>query len=791
MLRKIILFLFLMAVVKSLQAQLNVVQGSSMNMTPLQLVQNYIVGAGVTVSNATYNGSSASITSDQLGTFIASGQAATQLGISSGVLLTTGKANFAIGPNNVGDKGFNTQGGGDPDLNIIAGTSTHDKAIIEFDFVPEFDTIRFRYVFGSEEFFEYCNQYNDAFGFFLSGPLINGTFSNNSVNIALMPGSATNYVTINNICSNPSSHWNNSGGLYYQYDGLTHIFTAFHIVKPCSTYHIKLSIGDAVDHIYDSGVFLEKNSFSSPGVNLSTSNSIPPLGKKAVEGCSDVAMSFKLTTRMHNGYTVHYDILGTAVNGVDYATIPNYITFPPGHDTVSLIIHPYWDTINEGEKTVILKINQISCDGTIESDTAFIEDYVPLSIEPANDTTVCAGSPVQLSTDISGGYPPLAYQWNLPNAYDSTITVTPPVGQSTYTVKVTDVCMHYVADTITIMVHPVPTAHAGQNVTIQNGTSTTLHGSATGGYGNYTYSWTSNPPGFTSTEQHPSTGNLSHSTIFLLVVNDLQSNCQSEVSQVSVFVEGGALSTLPVAQPPVVCFNDTVHLYAMPGGGSGIYSYNWSSTPPGFSSHEKDPLVVPIVTTTYLVSINDGYNLVTGSTTVEVNPVPSINIGHADTAVCVFDFLRLDAGNPGCTYLWSNGATTREITVGTTGLGYDSQTYHVLVTNAYGCSDFDSITVIFSFDACLGINEKPAPLVFRLYPNPASHSVIIETEDQGVDYTFAIWSTLGKEIYTKKLESKSGKTIQQEIYLSELPRGIYLVRLSNIKSTGTQKLILY
>ena len=277
------------------RSQLTVTQGAAMNMTPQQLVQNYLVGSGVTISNATYNGSSAIITSDQVGTFETAGSATTELDLTGGILMTSGKANLAIGPNNKGNAGANTNGTGDPDLNTISGTTTFDKAVIEFDFVPQFDTVRFRYVFGSEEFMEFCNSINDAFGFFISGPGIMGTFSNNSKNIAIMPGSTNMYVTINNICGNAMTRWDNTGGLNYQYDDLTHVFTAWSIVQPCSTYHIKLAIADAVDHILDSGVFLEENSFSSPGITMNTTTNVPVLGNRALEGCNDVAVNFYLS----------------------------------------------------------------------------------------------------------------------------------------------------------------------------------------------------------------------------------------------------------------------------------------------------------------------------------------------------------------------------------------------------------------------------------------------------------------------------------------------------------------
>ena len=772
-----------------LHAQLTVVQGSAMNLTPQQLIQNYLVGAGITISNVTFNGTSTTITSNQVGTFQTAGIATSQLGLTGGILMTSGKADIAIGPNNLPGAGFQVGGAGDPDLNILSGSNTFDKAVIEFDFIPQFDTVRFRYVFGSEEFFEYCNQFNDAFGFFLSGPGINGTFSNNSVNIARMPGSLNNYVTINNICSNTQSRWSNTGGQYYQYDGLTYVYTAWYLVQPCSTYHIKLAIGDAVDKAFDSGVFLEQNSFSSPGVNMNNNNTIPVMGNKAVEGCNDVAVNFKLMAVLNYPYTVHYLIGGTAVNGVDYTYIEDFVTFPPGEDSVNVIIHPIPDNIPEGEKMVILTLDQISCDGVVKRDTVYIDDYTPMTIEPNPDTTMCFGGSIELKANTTGGIMPLSYLWNIPGN-DSTVVLIPPVGNNLYTVKVTDVCSHSVHDTALVTVHPVPVAYAGSNVIIANGTSTTLHGTASGGYGNYGYSWTSNPPGFTSSLPEPSTGNMSQTRIYILRVTDLASGCQSLPSQVIVTVEGGPLSVNPVSDPGAVCLGDTAQLFALSGGGSGIYTYNWSSSPPGFISAQADPRVTPRETTTYHVTVDDGFNQLNGNTQVEVYPLPEIHLGPPDSTVCIYDTVKLDAGNPGSAYLWSTGSTKRTLTASTTGIGYDVQTYSVTVTNQNGCRSKATIKVIFTFDNCVGVEELSGNDEFSVWPNPADASFRLQVRHPGRMVTVELLNMIGNKVLAGTILRSANPLMIKDFDVSFLPPGIYILRVRNEHFAGSVKLVI-
>ncbi|MBE0646549.1 MAG: choice-of-anchor L domain-containing protein [Bacteroidales bacterium] len=773
-----------------LRAQLTVVEGSAMNMTPEQLIQNYLIGEGITIFNATFNGSLGMISSTQIGTFATAGGANIQLGLPGGILMTSGKASLAIGPNNQTGAGLGTGGGGDPDLTAISGTATFDKALLEFDFIPQFDTIQFRYVFGSEEFFEYCNQINDAFGFFLSGPGISGTFSNNAINIALMPGSSSQYVTINNICGNTFSRWDNGGGVYYQYDALTYVFTATAVVTPCSTYHIKLAIADAVDHILDSGVFLEQNSFSAVGVEMSPSNSNPGIGNTAVEGCNDVVVNFLLSSPQPTAYTVNFLVSGTATNGVDYTLIPDHLTFPAGTDSLTIVIHPVLDLVPEGPENVIITIDQISCDGTVMADTIPILDYVPMTLQPMNDATVCHGEEVTLLSQPSEGLQPYTYTWNVPGGNDSILVLIPPVGNNAYTVQVTDLCLNSLYDTAMILVHPKPIASAGEDTTIANGTGITLHGIASGGYGVYSWEWTSSPPGFNSTMQDPLTGNVFFSTIFNLEVTDAASSCKSDPDPVIVAVEGGPLSVNPVATPSTVCLGTSTQLFALAGGGSGWYTYSWTSTPVGFTSSDANPEVTPSENTTYHLTVDDNFNLISGSTQVTVNPLPVIYLGPPDTTVCIYDTLVLSAGNSGSLYKWSNGSHEQTIMIASTGIGYEIQEYTVEVTNENGCMDSAHINIIFSFGACTGIREGTSTRRYSVFPNPNQGRFrITGGEGQRLE-KIELFNLFGILVYSQQVYADLPLPIDEEMRVEDLPKGVYILHLKDISSTEIHKLVI-
>ena len=252
---------------------------------PINLVIQNLLGPNVQFSNVTFSGDA-----DQIGLF---NSTTSNLPFPTGVIMGTGGISNAIGPN---DSGISSITGGnfgasDADLDELDGLTHNDAAILEFDFVSTGSSISFDYVFASEEYPEYsgaggsCGDVSDVLGFFLSGPGITGTFSNASINVALIPGT-TQFVSINNLnagcdglaspgginCNYCQYYINNGDGLsapfstdpnYIQYDGMTVLLTATYEGLECGqTYHIKLAIADVADTAFDSAIFLKEGSFN-------------------------------------------------------------------------------------------------------------------------------------------------------------------------------------------------------------------------------------------------------------------------------------------------------------------------------------------------------------------------------------------------------------------------------------------------------------------------------------------------------------------------------------------------
>jgi hypothetical protein len=234
---------------------------------------NAIAAGGIAVSNISYTG-----TQTQSGTFLCTNNC--NIGISGGIILTSGLADIAATPNTGTGQGADVGMLGDPDLATLTTATTYDACVLEFDFIAISDTAVFNYIFASDEYSDYVNStFNDVFGFFISGPGISGL-----QNIALVPGTSIP-IAINNVnngnapdgiipsgpCSNCAyfSDNTNVAGVYpytTAYDGMTTILTATAAnIQPGQTYHLKLGITDVGDHVFDSGVFLEAGSFRIAG----------------------------------------------------------------------------------------------------------------------------------------------------------------------------------------------------------------------------------------------------------------------------------------------------------------------------------------------------------------------------------------------------------------------------------------------------------------------------------------------------------------------------------------------
>jgi hypothetical protein len=216
------------------------------------------------------------------------------------------------------------------------------------------------------------------------------------------------------------------------------------------------------------------------------------------------------------------------------------------------------------------------------------------------------------------------------------------------------------------VVNSRPVANAGNDTTINYGTSTTLH-AASGEYEVYSYHWSPEELLVDPDEQNPQTVILTQTTLFSVLVTNQATFCQNS-DHVIVTITGGPLSANPVALPSELCLGSSSQLFSNAGGGSGNYSYLWTVTPPEnppWSSTEANPEVTPDSSKTYHLVVNDGFTTVTDSVEIEVSPLPTATISGGDT-LCgenVFTTLQVDlTGSPPWDFTYSYENTSVFVT---------------------------------------------------------------------------------------------------------------------------------
>ncbi len=385
--------------------------------SPQWLIDNILLGSGVTASNHQYFGDSA-----QIGWFDATN---TSLGIDEGIILATGEYKL-LDPNYVPQFLILPNVTTDPDLLNVANSvpsligqtftvsSINDVAKLEFDFVPKSDTIKFRYVFGSQEYFGWENtQYNDVFGFFLSGPGIIGPYSspafhpNGSINLAIVPNSNPPLpITVSSVNSvgpmNPQYFIDNSTSLdtISDVNGYTTVFTATAVVQCGETYHIRLSIADGSDGSLNSYVWLEAGSFNSPSLNVQNNLGID---SNQIEIACNTEITLTADAGIGSTYQ-WYDSTGNIVSNTSSITVGAGM---------------YW-------------VSAISAGCNVDSDTIFITSSSPsFDLGPALE--ISCNENILVTANPIGGSGNYNYQWS-----NGATTQATFLEQGSYNLLVTD-----------------------------------------------------------------------------------------------------------------------------------------------------------------------------------------------------------------------------------------------------------------------------------------------------------------------------------------------------------------
>ncbi len=569
-----------------------------------------------------------------------------------------------------------TGGGSDSDLQQAGGSSINDACVIEFDFKPSGDSVKFNFSFGSEEYHEWVSPlFADVFGFFLSGPGIDGPYSNDAVNIAEIPGTnqAVSIGTLNcgdqdAACQPPPGSGPNcyllidngdqSASSFDQFalDAYTQPMEADNEVQPCKWYHIKLAIGDASDNAYDTGVFLEKGSFDPGNVFDETEFTHPTIDTLLYESCNnhEAVIYFEIGSVRNSDYKIPFRVEGSATRNVDYQILGTYpgdtIRIAAGERSDSLRIRTFYDTEVEGVEDVQIIFNSVMC-GFGTPDTSFVKiSDLPAMVDTSLIfETTCEDAITLGFGNLMGGVGPYEYDWYTIGKKTATVQYT-PTGDDYFIlpVVISDTCGQSISDTAIVVV-PDLVADAGPDKSMCNQDSVQLEGSSPGAQN---FWWTSNPNDPSLAGKQDSVQPWVYPTVETYYYLEASDNCTNVDTDTAFVTLSEAVADAGPDQN--ICINESVTLSA--NGGTG-FSWLWSASPPDPSlagqETNQNITVAPTSTTVYSVVVTNECDFsASDQVEVVVTPLPNANAGP-DDEICFGESYQLNAS--GAThYQWSS-----------------------------------------------------------------------------------------------------------------------------------------
>ncbi len=643
---KVFVLLIFLASAKNISAQLTVTPG----VASATLVAS-LIGQGMTVTNVTLN-----CPTNAYGTF-ANGNT-TNMGIANGILLTTGDAMDAIGPNSLTSTSVcNNTSANDAQLISVEPAATLDPCILEFDVVPECNTLTINFVFGSEEYPEFVSQgFNDAFGFWITGagPACQPGFYNNT-NVATLPNNTT-LVSIDNVnnVTNSAFYVDNTGGTTIEYDGFTTVLTRNILLCPCQSYHWKIAIADAGDCLYDSGVFID---FLSCSTALSATASSTP---SSCTGCTGTATA-NATGQGPFTYT-------WAPSGGNAATASN------------LCAGTYTCTIDDA----------ISCSPPTTVAVTVGSSATPITTTSAQANVSCNGAcDGSASVNVTGGNGPFVYSW-APSGGNSSSALSLCPG--TYTCTVTGAGGCTTSPSFTITQPAVLTASSvGTNITCFGGTNGTATATPAGGTSTYNYTWL--PSGGNAATAN----NLAAGTYTCNIVD--ANGCT--ISTSITLTEPPAF-TSSATSADILCFGNANGTATItPVGGAGSNTFNW--LPSGGNAATATGLGAG----TYTCTVTDiGGCTTTSSVTITEPPVltlASSGLPATCNAACDGQLIVIpNGGTSPYNFLWSTGCSNPSCS------NICAGSYTITVTDANGCSINNTVTVTEPTAITQNISSTPS-----------------------------------------------------------------------------------
>lgn len=272
-------------------------------------------------------------------------------------------------------------------------------------------------------------------------------------------------------------------------------------------------------------------------------------------------------------------------------------------------------------------------------------------------------------------------------------------------------------------------------------------------------------------------------------------------TRIGCFSFGNVFASYATAYPASVCAGDSSQLKSVAYGGSGNYTFSWSSIPAGFSSNLQNPKAAPSENTKFICQVSDGTSTRFDTTFVKVSQPPTCFAGD-DIFITTPIPTSIDLQGTATNYRlvgWdSNGDghfsggglslnTTYTFGATDTIFGNTIELKLVALPNAPCSGNVSSTMNVFFF----GVGIKEAGIDhLKVFPNPAHELLHVNfslLEMQKVQ--LELITLKGTKVWSNNYAPLKG-TFEKQINVASLEKGTYLLKITTDKGTTSSKVVI-